>query len=564
MAVSPTIEPRVCPVWQPSTAIRPHPGLRARTGVIRWDWVGFGAIVLFFGLLGAIAVEVDRVEARLGLAAGEALGPLGRVFGYWAPDVWPVPLFASKFLAMFENLARPTTASVRWPGVFASLAIAWLLWRGASKRLGARLSMWVAVCWLGSIGVVDHAAFARLDLLQTLGVVAAIDRLLDRGRDFVFGCWGAFAFLCGGLPPLVLLALASIVIGRPNQPALWRALVPIGITAFAWSAWTIQSGGVELWAAALTLPLSSKLDWKLAVSVMVIGLPWSPLVFFAWDKAVHDERKAEGHAWARTWVQCGIAAILAGTLVPGLSTPARGLALVGLAIAAALVLEAMWTRRITGVSQVAILTVLALLTFVWLVGIDFGCYIWTMSMPYYRAFGVMMGFVAIAVSLVLWGMLAGANLRRAAVLLVLLAAATKLVHTGFYGPEWNYRQSQGPWSRAVAQWIPRRSTVYTLHDWPADFAFYLKRPIRQLHSAQFLKYEPQNVSKFLLLSQSEFDNWSDSAIPITPMARFLDEAGATRVLARTTDGPMPLLGGSAGSQTVWNPEPAAGDLAERD
>ena len=41
---------------------------------------------LFFVILGAINLDLNPAEARLGLAAGEKLGPLGQVYGYWAPD----------------------------------------------------------------------------------------------------------------------------------------------------------------------------------------------------------------------------------------------------------------------------------------------------------------------------------------------------------------------------------------------------------------------------------------------------------------------------------------------
>ena len=41
-------------------------------------------LALFFVILGAFNLDLNPSEARLGLAAGEKLGPLGQVFGYWA------------------------------------------------------------------------------------------------------------------------------------------------------------------------------------------------------------------------------------------------------------------------------------------------------------------------------------------------------------------------------------------------------------------------------------------------------------------------------------------------
>ena len=55
-------------------------------------------LALFFVILGAINLDLGPAEARLGLAAGEKLGPLGQVFGYWAPDLWPAQVIPSLVL----------------------------------------------------------------------------------------------------------------------------------------------------------------------------------------------------------------------------------------------------------------------------------------------------------------------------------------------------------------------------------------------------------------------------------------------------------------------------------
>ncbi len=68
-------------------------------------------------------------------------------------------------------------------------------------------------------------------------------------------------------------------------------------------------------------------------------------------------------------------------------------------------------------------------------------------------------------------------------------------------------------------------TLYVLHEWPADFEFFTKRTVRQLHSPHFLEHQGGNASKFVLLLASEFENWPATAPPITQVARFTDAVG---------------------------------------
>ncbi len=125
--------------------------------------------------------------------------------------------------------------------------------------------------------------------------------------------------------------------------------------------------------------------------------------------------------------------------------------------------------------------------------------------------------------------------------MAILAAGLKLAHWGYYAPEWNYRLSQGPWGRAIGQWVPRKWPIYTFHDWPADLAFYIGRPIHQLPSSRLLPYLPGSDCRFVLLQASEYENWSDQAPRLTPVARFQDQSGEERILART-DGLLPVPG----------------------
>ena len=78
----------------------------------------------------------------------------------------------------------------------------------------------VGLCLFGSVALIDRSAGAGLDLIAGLATVAALDRLLGRGSDLVAGAWAGLAFLAAGWPPVVLIVLATVVIGRPESVAL--------------------------------------------------------------------------------------------------------------------------------------------------------------------------------------------------------------------------------------------------------------------------------------------------------------------------------------------------------
>ena len=168
----------------------------------------------------------------------------------------------------------------------------------------------------------------------------------------------------------------------------------------------------------------------------------------------------------------------------------------------------------------------------------YGSYIWNLAMPFYRPLGITATVVAIGIAVLGWSALETRNTRRGLATLIVMAIALKLVHWGYYVPESNYRYSQGPWGRAIGKWVPNRWPLYTFHDWPPDLAFYVKRPVRQLRSPQYLEYQPGPQSKFVLLQASEFENWPQTAPPITLVTKLLDQSAEERVLARTA-GPVP-------------------------
>ncbi len=171
-----------------------------------------------------------------------------------------------------------------------------------------------------------------------------------------------------------------------------------------------------------------------------------------------------------------------------------------------------------------------------------------------------MALISVGVAILAWSSLETANTRRGLATLFVMAVGLKLAAWGYYVPEWNYRHSQGPWARAFARWVPPKWTIYTFHDWPPDLMFFTKRTVRQLKSPRHLAYQPGPESKYVLLQASTFENWPESAPPLTVVARFQDQFCAERVLART-NGKLPLGYGSISPRLSQKPqfEPGSGE-----
>jgi hypothetical protein len=493
---------------------------------------------LFFVILGAINLDLNPAEARLGLAAGEKLGPLGQVYGYWAPDLWPVQVVPSLILGRLEAFGRPSSAAVRWPAALAGIIAGWMIARSMAKALGLHTGVLFGICWFGSLALIDRSAATGLDLIVGLATLASVDRLVTRGSDRRAGLWAALAFLAGGWPSLVVIGLAIIVIGRTTARFSPGLLLPPLAAAILWSFWTVWASSAEVWAASLTLPLTQKPAWMLGPQVVALGLPWSPFAILLLSRSVRDGWRSDGRSWLIGWLQVALACVIVGTLVPGLSQVTRVPALAGLLLGSAACLESARSRVLAPSPRRAFFIVFGCVLGLWLAVMLYGSYIWNLAMPYYRPLGIIMSIVAIGVAILGWSALETGNSRRGLVTLMVIAVGLKLVHWGYYVPEWNYRYSQGPWGRAIGQWVPKRWPVYTFHDWPPDLAFFTKRPVRQLRSPHYLEYQTGPRSKFLLLQASEFENWPQSAPPITLVAKLLDQSAGERVLARTA-GPLP-------------------------
>ncbi|MDR3636174.1 MAG: hypothetical protein P4L84_20400 [Isosphaeraceae bacterium] len=496
-------------------------------------WLILAALAGGFVLTGGGNLDLGPLEARIGLSAAEPLGPFGQMYGGWEPAVWPAQVAPSALWAWAEGGYYPAAASVRWPSAIAGVLAGLILARRAGKALGVAASLWVGLCWFSSLALIDRSAGAGLDLVAGLGVLAALDRLVSRGSDGYAGLWCALAFLAGGWPPVALILLATVVIGRHEARLTPRLLVPPLVAAALWSAWALRAAPAEAWATALTLPLTQRPAWLLPLGVLALGLPWSPFVVLALSRAVREGWPAPGRTLVFGWLQVAGASLLVGTVVPGLAAAARLPALAGLAVAAGACLERLWTGTASRGARTAFLALTAALAGLWLcLAVIGGIYV-AWAVPYYRGVMIVLIVLAVPTFLLTVSAVQSAQCRHGLVALVLVAACLKLAHWGFYVPEWNYRFSQGPWGRAIGQWILPRWPVYTTHAWPADLALAIGRPLRQVSDPQFLPYQSKIEPKFVLLLDTEFANWPAAAPPLTPVARFQDERGATRILART-------------------------------
>jgi hypothetical protein len=507
-----------------------------------WARLAIIALGTGFVLLGADNLDLGPVEARLGLAARESFGPMGQAFGCWAPDLWPAQVLPSKMLALFEQAWETSSGSVRWPAAIAGFIVGLILIRGMARVQGTRASLFLGLCWFGSIGLIDRSAGAGVDLIVGLGTIVAINRIMSRGPDLVAGLWASWAFLAGGWPPLAVIFIAAVILAKNSGGLTARLVLPPLVVAVAWSAWAIARSSAEAWAAALALPFTQKPSWALALAVVALGLPWSPFATLAASAGARRHWKPECHLWVIRWLQVALACLIAGTLVPGMSSAARMVCLAGVAVAAAASLESAWCQSLPRAAKRGFFSWFTIITMLWLIGSIYWGFVWCVAMPYYRAMGVVTAFLIAGVGLLAYSALASGNVRRGMIAIIIVSIGIKLAHWGYYVPEWNYRFSQGPWARAIAQWVPRRWTLYTIHDWPPDLAFFMKRPVRQLRSPRFLEYQPGPDSKFVLLLPSERENWPESALPIETVARFHDESGGERVLARSPGDVPPPLG----------------------
>lgn len=532
---------------EPISTARPSLRLRADTPVRAWydrpgREVAIAAVTtmaLGFVILGAPNLELGALEARLGIATGNPIGPLGHGTTGWDPFVWPLPLALSQGWAAFQSHGLPTQDAVRWPAAIAAVLTGWILTRRMLLVQGPAASIFTGLAWFGTVGLMDRSGNAGLDLISGLAVVAAIDRILSKGTDWLAGLWAAVAVFAAGWVPVAILALSTVVLGRTSARLTFKFLAPPIAALIGWSVWAVKGGNPTVWAAGLTLPFSQSSDWWLPLSMLGLSLPWSPMALLLVRKDLRSGWDEAPRKLVVGWLQIGAATLVLGTAVPGFAVVAAVPVLAALAIVAGMACDRIWSidSDLAPKTRDNLRTLTVGITLTWaLICLIFGGHI-AMAISFYRALAV----VIIASALVCVGVaIAGAvkdRSRWSLLSVVILACGLKLAHWGYFVPEWNYRQGQGPWGRAIGQWVPPRRTVFTMHPWPNDLAFAIGRPVKQLLSPNHIQFQKGGSARYVLLQPSEFENWPDSAPSLVKVREFLDEIGDPRILART-EGPI--------------------------
>ncbi len=494
-----------------------------------------------FVLIGGGSLDLGPTEAKVGLSAVEPVGPFGQALGGWDPGVWVGSYLPSKLWSVAG--AMQTDPIVRWPSAIAGVVVGLFLCRAMRRTLGTRAAGLLAIVWFGQLALIDRSADAGVDLMAGLGTILALNRLLSKGSGWVAGLCASWAFLAGGWPPLAMIVLATVLLGRHGATFSLRTTTPVLVTVVGWSAWALATTRAQVWAAALSLPLTQGSAWTMAFGALGLGLPWSPIALLGFSTKVRDRWSAQGRPYAVGWGQVALASLVAGTIIPGLAPAARMTAIAGVAVVAA----ACWDAILAGPLATGARRWFHGSSLTVALGWSAGVLIWggylAVAVGYYRGTAVVLICLAIAVAIVAasasclgdrWGTLAA---------MILVAISLKLTHWGYYVPEWNYRHSQGPWGRAIGQWVPPRTNLYVLDAWPPDLVFAIGKPVRQVASPLLLPDQPGPSPKFVLLTKQEYANWQESWPKLVFVAEFKDELDGIpgrddgRVLART-EGPF--------------------------
>ena len=338
--------------------------------------------------------------------------------------------------------------------------------------------------------------------------------------------WAALALLCGGWPPVVLIFLAVIVIGRREASFSARLVVPPLAVTLAWSVWAMLSASTEAWAAAIVLPFTQRPDWWFALEVLGLGLPFSPLAVLALSRSFRESWSGTARPMVFGWLQTAIACMIAGTIVPGLSQAARVPALAGILVVAATALEAAWACSLVGRARRAFLTLLFGLLSIWLITLLYGCYLWLLVFPYYRSVGIAALLLSVPAFVLGWLAVQTANPRRGLVALVFLAISLKAGALGLL----RTRMELPPWPGSLGQ-SDRPVAATKLDD--LHVSRLAARPGLRHRSTGFrssaalsiwLMRRRKSPSMSSLLD-SEFEHWPADAPALFKVATFHDQFG---------------------------------------
>jgi hypothetical protein len=549
--------------------------------VARWVAGGLAvACALLFVVLGGGSQDLGPAEARAGMASAGPVAPLGQVYGSWDPQLLPGRVLPAKLWTALAGEQAPTTDSIRWPAAIWAVALGLVLSAQANRVLGPRGGVTVALATFGSLLFLDRSAVGlglldawfgtalhgltgssflllkpiapEVDFLAGLATTAALGRALTGRADRSAGIWAALAFLAGGWPALAAIAIPVAAVRKfAGEDGGWKWLWPAGVAVIGWSAWCWTAARPEAWFATMLRPVTRPLALTMPLWALVYSLPLGPLAVLTVSPRVRASWSRPGRVWIARWAQGAGVLAVAGIALPGLGDAVRIPLVCGLAILAGAALDGLagaWEmvgpkarRWFLGLSGLVVIPTIG-------VGIPMAVYL-AAAVPYYRPAAIALIIVLSATGLA-WMAGAGFGLRRAALgSLVGLVLAWKVAYGGMHVPEWNYRASQGPWGRAIGQWMPRSSTLYFINPsafdpsipprdrWPADLAFYTGRKVRQIASPGALDMEASKSPRFVLLHPTELEHWPVEAPRVIKVRDLQDAFGSPRVLVRT-EGPL--------------------------
>jgi hypothetical protein len=486
---------------------------------------------------GNLTRDLNEPEAVLGLAAAEPLGAFGQALGgwiAWLPMARVLPSWITAGLLAPE--ARGATALVHGPAWIAGIGIVFLATSRVRRALGLPAALMCAIATSCTLALNERPLRLGFDLVLGLCLVAALDRIFSRGSDWVAGFWTAAAVLVGGWPSLLVVLLPTVVLGRSGAYLSWRLLIPPLLAFAAWSAWALATLPPAIWGQALVGPLKQPMSWDVVPWALLLAMPLGPFVVLSAFKSVRQHVTSVGSSSLLGWLQASAILGLAATFLPGLSASIVPIWFGVMVNASAAIMVAARPEVDRRARLVLLAGTFAICLCAGLVGIPYASYL-AAALPYFRV-----ELVLVAAGLTLLAAFASVGAwegrtRWALGCLLGLAFLIKLTHAQIYGPEWNYRLGQGPWGRAVGQWIPPREPLYTIHPWPAEFAFATGHSVRTLVSPQWLDFVKTAGTHYVLLSQSEFDHWPKSAPAIAKIRSFHDNFGSAYILAQTKQKP---------------------------
>ena len=540
MTATPGWNPRPRPALSAGPSARIGPGrlLRADRHAPLADHaarlaVGLLALAVLGALWGASGRDLGPSEAAVGLASEGSIAPFGQVAGSWSSSLLPGAYLPAWVWAWIVGESTPST--VHMPATLAMIGIGLILARRAAMVLGVRAGGLAALAWLGSLAAFERPLGLGFDPIVGLGVIGALDQAIARRTGWIAGAWASWAVLAGGWPALAAVLVPVVVLGRRGAYVSVPLLIPPLLSFGAWSSWALLTAPAMLWGEAIAGPLRAPNAWMLAPTVLAFGLPWVPMAgLLGWPSA-RAALGVPGRLLVLGWLQASGALLIAGSLIPGMASATFAAVLGGLAIASAAGLDRALDRGASAGVRRTLLGLSLGVALGWAaIALPMGAYL-AAAVPYFRPAAIVV--VALAIVASAFAVVGAWESRRTwpLAILVMVAIGMKVAHAAIYVPEWNYRVGQGPWGRAIGQWVPPRWPVYSTQPMPPDLAFALGRPVRRLIAPVLLRFEVEDAGHpaYVLLHPREFEHWPERAPALIEVRRFEDAFGSERVLART-------------------------------